>query len=246
LKQEPGGAVTSVSIKGTRDGLFVTLGEGELTMVLAELEERLSGTASFFEGAWVSLAVGQRELSIEEIGRIRTLLAQNQVVLGRVISEAPLTRAAARHLGLETKRSLQPRPRTGWRTEEEYSEGALFRCTLRSGQIIGHPGHVVIIGDVNAGAEIIAGGDIVIWGRLNGTVHAGAAGDDQAVVCALDLDPTQLRIGKHIARSPEQTPDRRPMPEMAFVQDGRIIVRAWKESGIRESGIRDVGRIPIP
>jgi septum site-determining protein MinC len=89
---------------------------------------------------------------------------------------------------------------------------------------------VVVIGDVNAGAEVIAGGDIVIWGRLSGTVHAGATGDDQAVVCALDLDPTQLRIGKHIARPPEETPGRRPVPEMAFVQEGRIIVRAWKYS----------------
>lgn len=222
--------MTRVRIKGTRDGLLVTLGEGELARALAELEERLNGTASFFKGAWVALAVGKRELSTEEIGRIKALLAQNEVVLGMVIGEAPATRAAARHLGLETKRSLQPGPRPGWRTEGEFSEGALFRCTLRSGQIIRHPGHVVVIGDVNAGSEVIAGGDIVIWGRLSGTVHAGATGDDQAIVCALDLDPTQLRIGKHIARPPEQTPDRRPVPEMAFVQDGRIIVRAWKYS----------------
>jgi len=227
----------SVSIKGTRDGLLVTLGEGKLASLMAELEERLSGTASFFKGAWVALAVGQRELSIEEIGRIKALLAQNQVVLGTVISEAPVTRAAARHLGLETRRGPRPKPppvglslsKPARRVEEELSEGALFRCTLRSGQIIRHSGHVVIIGDVNAGAEVIAGGDVVIWGRLSGTVHAGAMGDDQAVVCALDLDPTQLRIGKHIARPPEQTPDRRPVPEMAFVQDGRIIVRDWRK-----------------
>jgi septum site-determining protein MinC len=208
--------------------LLVTLGEGELARVLAELEERLNGTASFFKGAWVALVVGQRELSIEEIGRIKTLLAQNEVTLGAVISEASVTRAAARHLGLETKRSLQPAPQPEWRTEEEFSEGALFHCTLRSGQIIRHPGHVVVIGDVNAGAEVIAGGDIIIWGRLRGTVHAGAMGDDQAIVCALDLAPTQLRIGEHIARPPEGKLRLRTIPEVAFVQEGRIIVKAWK------------------
>jgi septum site-determining protein MinC len=220
--------VTSVSIKGTRDGLLVTLGGGGLARALAELEERLNGTASFFKGAWVALAVGQWELSIEEIGRIKALLAQNEVVLGMVISEAPVTRAAARHLGLETKRSFQPKPRPEWRAEEEFSEGVLVRCTLRSGQIIRHPGHVVVIGDVNAGAEVIAGGDIIIWGRLRGTVHAGAMGDDQATVCALDLAPTQLRIGKHIARPPEGKLRLRTIPEVASVQEGRIIVKAWK------------------
>jgi septum site-determining protein MinC len=220
--------VTSVSIKGTRDGLLVTLDKGELARALAELEERLNGTASFFKGAWVALAVGQRELSIEEIGRIKALLAQNEVVLGMVISEAPVTRAAARHLGLETKRSFRPAPRPEWRAEEEFSEGVLVRCTLRSGQVIRHPGHVVVIGDVNAGAEVIAGGDIIIWGKLRGTVHAGAMSDDQAIVCALDLVPTQLRIGTHIARPPEGKRRRRIIPEVASVEKGNIIVKAWK------------------
>jgi septum site-determining protein MinC len=223
-------ALASVNIKGTKNGLLVTLGEGELASILTELEERLTGTASFFKGAWVALAVGQREMSIEEIEHIKALLAQNEVSLGTVISEAPVTRAAARHLGLETRRDPWPEPRPEGRAEEEFSEGVLIRCTLRSGQVIRHPGHVVVVGDVNAGAEIIAGGDIVIWGRLRGTVHAGATGDDQAIVCALNLAPTQLRIGKHIARPPEGEPRRSTVPEMAFVQEGRIIVKSWKSS----------------
>ncbi|MFQ5812136.1 MAG: septum site-determining protein MinC [Anaerolineae bacterium] len=239
-------ASVSVNIKGTKDGLLVTLGEGKLASLLAELEERLSGTAFFFKGGQVALEVGRRELSSGEIGHIQALLAQNEVALGTVISEAPVTRAAARRLGLETKRSSRPKPRPERRAEEdfaepfgyaqdrlsrgEFSEGALIRHTLRSGQVIRHPGHVVVVGDVNAGAEVIAGGDIVIWGRLRGTVHAGATGDDQTIVCALDLAPTQLRIGKHIARPPEGKPRRRPVPEVASVQEGRIIVKAWKSS----------------
>ena len=223
-------ALASVDIKGTKNGLLVTLGEGELASLLTELEERLSGTASFFKGEQVALEVGQRDLSSEEMGHIKALLAQHEVTLGMVISEAPVTRAAARRLGLETKRSSRPKPRPERRAEEDFSEGALVRCTLRSGQIIRHPGHVVVIGDVNAGAEVIASGDVVIWGRLRGTVHAGATGDDQTIVCALDLAPTQLRIGKHIARPPEGKPRRRPIPEVASVEEGKIIVKAWKSS----------------
>ena len=223
-------ALASVDIKGTKNGLLVTLGEGEWASLLAELEERLSGTASFFKGGQVALAVGQREVSDEKMGHIQALLAQHEVTLGTVISEMPVTRAAAGRLGLETKRSFWPKPRPKRRAEEDFSEGALVRCTLHSGQIIRHPGHVVIIGDVNAGAEVVAGGDIVIWGRLRGTVHAGATGDDRTIVCALDLAPTQLRIGKYIARSPEGKPGRKAVPEVASVEEGKIIVKAWRPS----------------
>ena len=220
--------MASISIKGTKDGLLVTLGEGELTSLLAELQEWLGSTASFFKGGQVALEVGQRELSVREIEHIQALLAQHEVALGTVISQAPVTRAAASYLDLETKRSSRPERRPARRVEGEFSEGALVRCTLRSGQVIQHPGHVVVIGDVNAGAEVIAGGDVIIWGRLSGTVHAGAMGNDRAIVCALDLTPTQLRIGKYIARPPEVTSRQTTIPEVAFVQEGTIIVEAWK------------------
>ena len=109
-------------------------------------------------------------------------------------------------------------------------DGMLIRRTVRSGQAVQHPGHVVIIGDVNPGAEVIAGGDIVIWGKLRGVVHAGASGDDQAVVCALQLRPTQLRIGSHIARTPEDEEKAIVRPEMAFVSAEGIVAESWDES----------------
>jgi septum site-determining protein MinC len=85
-----------------------------------------------------------------------------------------------------------------------------------------------VIGDVNPGAEIIAGGNIVIWGRLRGTVHAGAQGDEDAIVCALDLSPTQLRIADQISITPPQR--RRPKPEIARLEDGKVIAEPWKLS----------------
>jgi septum site-determining protein MinC len=136
---------------------------------------------------------------------------------------------------------------------EELSEGLLVRRTLRSGQLLQHPGHVVVIGDVNPGAEIIAGGDVVVWGRVRGMIHAGALGDNNAIVCALELRPTQLRIGSHIATSPPETgtPSRSAaasralggaatasrglggegkkdiQPEVASVQDELIVAEPW-------------------
>jgi septum site-determining protein MinC len=91
---------------------------------------------------------------------------------------------------------------------------------------------VVILGDVNPGAEIIAGGNVVVWGRMRGVVHAGAAGDESAVVCALDLAPTQLRIASHIGVSPDRSGP--PRPEMAHVREGRLIAEGWQPEKARK------------
>lgn len=98
--------------------------------------------------------------------------------------------------------------------------------TVRSGVRIEYEGNVVVVGDVNPGAEVVAGGSVVVWGRLRGVVHAGAGGDTEAVVCALDLSPTQLRIATEIAT----TPDRRsqPVPEMARLKDGHLVAEPWQ------------------
>ena len=105
-------------------------------------------------------------------------------------------------------------------------EAAIFvRRTLRSGFSLQHAGHVVVIGDVNPGAQVIATGNVVVWGRLRGMVHAGAEGDSKAVVCALDLSPTQLRISDRIAVTPKRRG--KPQPEMARLQGGQVIAEPW-------------------
>ncbi|NJO83480.1 MAG: septum site-determining protein MinC, partial [Blastochloris sp.] len=72
----------------------------------------------------------------------------------------------------------------------------------------------------------IAGGNVIVWGRLRGTVHAGALGDRNAVICALELAPTQLRIADLIARSPADSNVR--FPEVARIHDEHIGVDAWE------------------
>jgi septum site-determining protein MinC len=104
-------------------------------------------------------------------------------------------------------------------------QAMLVRRTLRSGFSVQFAGHVVVIGDVNPGAEVIATGDVVVWGRLRGVVHAGAEGDESAVVCALDLAPTQLRIAGEISIPPQRRG--KPQPEMARLKGKQVIAEAW-------------------
>lgn len=105
----------------------------------------------------------------------------------------------------------------------------LINRTIRSGQRIKYPDNIVVIGDVNPGAEVIAGGDILVIGNLRGVVHAGAAGSNQSQVIALKLQPTQLRIGNLITRAPDELTAPEPsVPERAYIKDGVIIVEELK------------------
>lgn len=103
----------------------------------------------------------------------------------------------------------------------------LLRRTIRSGQRVAFDGNIVVVGDVNAGAEIIAGGDVIVVGTLRGLAHAGAKGGQRAVVAALALQPTQLRIGSAVGRAPDQ-PTNVGGPtarlEVARLADGQIVV----------------------
>lgn len=102
-----------------------------------------------------------------------------------------------------------------------------LRQTLRSGQTVSHKGHLVIIGDVNPGAEVMAEGDVTVWGALRGIAHAGIGGNVHAEIRALKLQPIQIRIAHAIARSPDKPRYKfsrfaNSGPETAKIIDGKI------------------------
>lgn len=221
---------TPLAIKGIGDGLLVNVPEGTWEDVRPALLQAIDERAEFFRGARLMLQMFNRDLSASELGRLRDALEAREVALSGVLSTAEKTRSAGADLGLALE---IPRPSIERVDELEPiatdlhgDEAVLIRRTLRSGQKVRHPGHVVVIGDVNPGAEIVAGGNVVVWGKLRGVVHAGATGDQAAVVCALDLSPTQLRIGSQISVSPERKGKSRP--EIALLREGRLIAESWK------------------
>ena len=176
------------------------------------------------------LQLGERRQQLAELGHLRDDLSEHGLTLWAVISNSPTTEATAQMLGLAT-RINRPRPERSINTVETTNQDGepalLVRRTLRSGYRLQYSGHVIVIGDVNPGAEIIAGGDVLIWGRLRGVVHAGAGGNDQAVVCALDLSPTQLRIAGQIATTPQRRG--KSQPEMAQLKNGKVTAVAWNQ-----------------
>jgi septum site-determining protein MinC len=226
----------AITVKGLRDGVLVTLDQGELAAQLTELAELIESRKTFFQGGQVAVQVGERRLEQDELAGLCRIFGQRGVALSALLSSDESTRSAAEELGLRTRLATTdpqaPTP-TGLSSalplDSSERHGVLVERTLRSGQSIHCAGHVVVLGDVNSGAEVIAGGDVIVWGHLRGIVHAGAMGDPERCVCALDLSPTQLRIGSHIARPPDEKRRRKESrPERAFISDDQIIAECWR------------------
>lgn len=225
----------TLAIKGNRDGIVIATSPTEEWMaVMSDLAARIDTQNAFFNGARVTLDVGPRPVRKDELMSVKALLERRGLVLWMVSSASITTIEAAEALDLRADYTgAHPEhieePEDGvlpFNNEEAGTSGVMIRRTLRSGRVVRSQGHVVVFGDVNQGAEIVAAGDIIIWGRLRGNVHAGATGDETAVVCALDMTPTQLRIASYISVSP---PDKRrkPKPETALIRDNQIIVEPW-------------------
>lgn len=110
-----------------------------------------------------------------------------------------------------------------------------LRKTIRSGQSISSDGNLIVIGDVNPGAEVIAKGDITVWGILGGIAHAGSDNNNYARIRALKLNPVQIRIGEIFARRPDTVnipyvqKSSEYTPEEAFTYKGSIVIRKIHE-----------------
>jgi septum site-determining protein MinC len=225
-----------IAIKGTRNGLLLTLEPGvPFKELLTALADRLAESPSFFCGASLTIDSSQRALRVNESIQLEKLLARYQMSVTpvEVVTER---KVAAKTITLPLS---DPTPTltiegTSARVMEQeqqrdprVSDDTLFlRRTIRSGQAVHHTSNIVVLGDVNPGAEIIAGGDIIVWGVLRGMVHAGYPDNEEALVCALQLAPVQLRIARFLSRPPEDF-EAQPRPEVAMIRHDQIVVETW-------------------
>lgn len=230
----------NIAIKGTRNGLLLTLEpETPFSELLNALSYRLSEAPGFFRGASLALDTRRRDLRTSERTQLEELLANYQM---SVTSLEQTLKAKQEELvtvppDIPSDIVLMPTftaefqseqaPEQIERLDPRDSDDTLFlRRTIRSGQAIQHASNIVILGDVNPGAEIISGGDVLVWGVLRGMVHAGYPNNESAIVCSLLLAPVQLRIAHLLSRPPDgyQVQAR---PEFASIKSGQIVVEAW-------------------
>ncbi len=223
-----------VELKGYRDGLHLVIDAGaKIEDIISQIEERMAKLGNSLAGTGVRIDLGSGALQTHELNQLERML---QEIYGLEIK--PRIDKSS-HLA----ESLQDSPVLGARpphkpqdsgsdysltTEDEKTQ--FVRQTMRSGQVERFlEGNVVILGDVNPGAEVIAAGDVVVLGTLRGIAHAGALGNTSAVIIAINLVPTQLRIGCFITRPPSRKQRPRDTVEIARTQtDGTIVVEAFE------------------
>jgi septum site-determining protein MinC len=214
-----------INIKGSRDGLRIIIHSDALwDDALTALTTKLEQSSNFFAGATIIVEIGERHITDEQLNALLTLMRQCGMQPEAVATSCRESRSVIRGAGLTVRHMpIAHHAQTG----APDCDTTLLQRTVRSGQIVRHESNITLIGDVNPGAELIAGGSIVVWGRLRGLVHAGALGNKHAIVCALDLRPTQLRIADLIARTPDEQ-SHTILPEVALIQNDTIVVETWE------------------
>lgn len=239
-----------VMIKGNKYGFTLYLDpETDFQELLSHVGERFSQSAKFFSGdSQIAIRFEGRELTFEEQNEIIDKIEDNSdvhisyVIDGDERNEA-FFKAAVEQYG-EKLREAFAKEKEDYkeeliRTVPGYyeqgnlsSDGQFYRGTLRSGQTIEVEHSIVIVGDVNPGAEVIAGGNVVVLGCLKGSVSAGYPENRNAFALSLDMQPMQIRIGDLIARSPDENGKakkkkkdvRDPETKIAYVEKENIYI----------------------
>ena len=222
------------TIKGLKSGTtFLFDDRAAFPDVIQAVEEELARAKGFFRNSPVVLHFGERNLHKEEWRELKEILHREGLLFRYAVAGTEMCRDLLYKEGLPVREELivsaQEKKLLQSVEAPEVPEVLYLRRSLRSGQKHVFNGDVVLVGDVNQGAEIIAGGDAIVFGTLRGVVHAGYPDNHSAVVLALNLIPLQLRIGSLIARAEEGQNNRRiQRPEVARVKEERIVIEPYQ------------------
>ncbi|UZD43092.1 septum site-determining protein MinC [Selenomonas sputigena] len=226
----------SVLFKGLKTGLLLVLvGKPEFSVVEREIREKLESSALFFRrGTVIEWRTGT--FTAKESLALKKLFLQHGLYFREMKEEADAKKpavsavigaaaAAAARAGavLGRKKAESSEMKAEPDADKKDVQMLVVNRTLRGGQEVQSQGSVLVLGNVNPGAQVIAGGSIDIRGTCRGIVHAGAYGDRDAIIIADHLMPVQIRIADVIAQSPEQY-EKPELAERASVQDGRIVI----------------------
>lgn len=219
-----------VVIKGNAYGLQVILDEEmPFDQLLTCVGEKFSEAAKFFRHAKLGISFEGRKLSEKEEEALVDAITDHSTITVLCVLDRDRERE------LETKRRISMA-----KTSEETGVGQFYKGTLRSGQVVESESSIIVLGDVNPGAKIIAKGNVVVLGALKGTAYAGVSGEQNAFVAALKMEPIQIRIGEYIARSSDKPSDKKKdaVPKIAFVEDGNIYVEPICKEVINDINFR--------
>jgi septum site-determining protein MinC len=206
-----------ILIKGNKDGINTTIHMNKFACfndMLLLLIKKLRKGKHFYEGTTLILKIDLKSVNKKEVETLKNTL----------LTEIELKDIVLEDIEKETGQANEKEVRVFSGVYE--GKARFIRKTVRSGECINYQGNIIIIGDINSGAEVYATGNVIVLGRIKGKVSAGTNGNTKAVIAAFSLQPEILKIANVIAMSPDDI-EKPSYPELARIKDGLIIVEPY-------------------
>jgi len=216
-----------IVIKGNKSGIRIVLdSEIEFEELIEEIKKKFSSSADFLGNAQVAVSFEGRELTEEEEAIILQCIAEHSKLDVVCVLDNDKQREEYFNKSLN-ERLMQLNSNTG----------QFFKGNLRSGQVMEFETSIVILGDINVGAQVVSTGNVVVLGALNGTVYAGASGREDCFVLALKMNPLQIRIADVIARAEDEKSEPPKEPQIAYLNQGNIYIDSLSRKTLSEISI---------
>jgi len=198
--------------------------------LLKAVIEKFKESEKFFKNSKLGISFEGRQLSDEEEQKIIDAITENTTI--EILCVVDNSEESAQRMKAQIDAYSEA-------IEREYakamsSQGEFYRGTLRSGQVLESDASITILGDVNPGARVSSGGNIVVLGALKGNAQAGIYGDTSCFILALEMDPIQIQIGDLLAKSPDKEKKKR-----------RTAIREKKDSNELQIAVAREGNIYI-
>ena len=206
-----------IVIKGNKEGINTQIDISKFANfeeMLMHLIKKLSKGKHFYKGTTLILKIDLKAITQKNVQTLKEVLL-DQIELKDIVLE-------------DIEKNIEKDEEKDKKVFSGVYEGKtrFIRKTVRGGQCINYPGNIVIIGDVNSGAEVSAAGNVIVLGTLKGKVSAGTNGNTKAFIAAFSLQPELLKIAKCMAMSPDDS-GKPKYPELAKIKDGAIIVEPY-------------------
>ncbi len=191
--------------------------EASYEEIIDELKTKLPKLKTLYKGATTPLYIKGKHFENEQMDEITKMIKEKIEV--DVLFDSP------KDMGIHVIKNT-------FEEDLSVSETKYIKGAIRSGNRIEYEKSLVIIGDINAGAEIIAGGNIVITGVLRGLAHAGAKGNKKAIIAARKMEAPQIRIANIVKEMEKEDEEIETKQVYAYLEGEEIVVEKETKSNL--------------
>lgn len=215
----------NITAKGKGDKLVITCYHLGWIEFREEFQAYIIQNESFLHNAKIVLDIRDLAINSNELFFLRNFLNDHGLTLSGINSSSEQTNTSARLLGILTQASMKSGDNPSKHNNKAMEKAIIVHRTIRSGSLIDEECDVVVLGDVNPGGVVNSDGNVIVWGKLQGEVHAGRSGNKKARIHALEFITSGVKIaGVALEIGKKKVKE----PEVAYLQENTVRIESWK------------------